>query len=970
MPEKYSPEINDMRREAYSEGSPLQEARKKRDEERKASTKISSRLFGRATSHLEAANRASEEAHRLHLEAKQRIDLAKARWKVDFESTGNAKTDQHLLQWYFERFRGRSEAYPVATDSFIGKSRSEYNAAWLSRELVQNFVDHNPDHPGTLDGVEATEEDLGNNTSRFTIHGNWSFEDPTGIISPHSDKPEGMNTAGGNGIGLKQTAIRLMRDFGAKKFEIQGDEWVANYQLVKKDQVNRELRQVFDLVEKPQNRQLQHDWLVAKLKGSKENNGNSYVIETDNEELIHALRKFNELGVSENNPYLKEPDFKNEEGSIKWILPKDITDKPEGRLFINGQVMNYDHKGDTSDSYWVGPKYMTLQLNNVDYKISVDRPPVNSFELQRYAEKLVNSMTTEQLVEQLKLSEPIWTTTEDEKTGSLGVILKMVSTLGYRSDYKAEDFGSVFGNKYLAAEYSITASQRKQLEERGFILCPSRFSSIGMPKASSELGDFEVATNQKPDAWRSKRTLEKEAEANGVPVAFEQVKAGSGAQLFGLIKERLGQFNPQLVSEPGSNKMRIRLEGSIPPKLLSSILANPTTEEQKALYFIRGVAMKGLTVRALQNMYMSQGEYVTTFALDHDIETKEDSLYVRNIKSASPEGWFIEFEVTDKDRESVLAAFQEAPEAKPATNPQIGIVPARGEVQPTEALAKQPATENENTALAKPRPKAYPTRIVDIELTPEAREIADKLEKEIPDLAETVGKLESIMPKEETRSGVNYRVAMYQELQQSGEIDRVALRNSNYLGSKTLLEILDDYNNVNISTVSVNREVSGAETKLTSLNRRIANVANRFRPSEEMVNNDFEIVMDPEERQLIQLGMLRAYVAFVTDAQFNNDFLLFRGSGTRAINIDKKAIGFHEELLKQEFGKTVMSALHEVAHNEVSNHGPQFISMLQALTARAQERLLSVIEKQSRGEQLDETEQIIQAIYQEWEKMR
>src|SRR5690348_3064248 len=63
-------------------------------------------------------------------------------------------TDANLLQ-YFYRKRGL-DVHPIATDSFLDKSRNEYNAAWLTRELVQNFVDHNPAHPGTLDGVRFT----------------------------------------------------------------------------------------------------------------------------------------------------------------------------------------------------------------------------------------------------------------------------------------------------------------------------------------------------------------------------------------------------------------------------------------------------------------------------------------------------------------------------------------------------------------------------------------------------------------------------------------------------------------------------------------------------------------------------------------------------------------------------------------------------------------------------------------------
>ncbi|MBI2596184.1 hypothetical protein HYW46_05635 [Candidatus Daviesbacteria bacterium] len=83
-------------------------------------------------------------------------------------------TDQKLLQ-YFYRLKG-VDAHAIATDRFLDKSRDEYNAAWLTRELVQNFVDHNPQHPGTLNGVRFTQEPLQNGGMRVRIEGDWPFK--------------------------------------------------------------------------------------------------------------------------------------------------------------------------------------------------------------------------------------------------------------------------------------------------------------------------------------------------------------------------------------------------------------------------------------------------------------------------------------------------------------------------------------------------------------------------------------------------------------------------------------------------------------------------------------------------------------------------------------------------------------------------------------------------------------------------
>ncbi len=68
-------------------------------------------------------------------------------------------TDQKLLQYAFA-LKGE-DVQPITTDKFLDKSREQYNEAWLTREIVQNFVDHNPTEPGTLNGVQITSKDIG-----------------------------------------------------------------------------------------------------------------------------------------------------------------------------------------------------------------------------------------------------------------------------------------------------------------------------------------------------------------------------------------------------------------------------------------------------------------------------------------------------------------------------------------------------------------------------------------------------------------------------------------------------------------------------------------------------------------------------------------------------------------------------------------------------------------------------------------
>jgi hypothetical protein len=202
------------------------------------------------------------------------------------EKIEGVATDQKLLQFFY-KLKG-VDAHAIATDSFLDKSRDEYNSAWLTRELVQNFVDHNPQHPGTLDGVRFSSEPLKSGGRRFRIEGGWPFEDPTGVLSPHSDKPEDRNTAGGNGIGLKQTAIRFLRDFGVQRFEIDGEGWAANYRLAKAADVNAEWS---SMPEVPLHK-VKHDWLLADIQETKPTGRTSILLKRLIQMLLKHLSNF------------------------------------------------------------------------------------------------------------------------------------------------------------------------------------------------------------------------------------------------------------------------------------------------------------------------------------------------------------------------------------------------------------------------------------------------------------------------------------------------------------------------------------------------------------------------------------------------------------------------------------------------------------------------------------------------------
>lgn len=913
-------------------------------------------------------------------------------------------TDQKLLQAFY-RLKG-VDAHPIATDSFLDKSRDEYNSAWLTREIVQNFVDHNPHDPGTLNGVRFTSETLKGDGRRFRIEGDWPFGDPTGVLSPHSEKPENLNTAGGNGIGLKQTAIRFLRDFGVQRFEIDGEGWVVNYRLAKAADVNAEWesRQGQALPHK-----INHDWLLADISEAKQTGKNAYIIETTNPEVIKALEQLPALGVSKENPYLQNMDYENIHGGFKWLPRSDSPEPTRGRLFINGQVMNYKTKGATAEDYWVGPEFVTVQLNNIKYKMSIDRPPLNSFDLGRYVDEMVYPMTKDDLVEQLKHSEHIWAGHVDsgyghERQGAFVVIEKLARRLPYKG-YNANEYQEAFpGKNYIAWDRGVNESQINELETQGYVVCPSYMEELGMPKASSKLGAVEAASNEAPQLSQYKK--EQFAQEFGMEVAYEDFPGvEDSAEFFKLISDRLAS---QLVSteprEGKPNTIRMLMKGKIPRDLLFHSLPNPKGEDQKLLYFLRGMTAHGLDSGLFKKIFTSQGEFVTTFGLGFDSVTDQNILLARNVKNNSDQGFFVEIELD----EEYFAQFQDAfnQSRSQLTEENISSVgttlDASGDKKPwtsededlyLQAIKKDPTTLTDGERLVIQRRDQINKDFGEVPITqPEVPQIerednvvkketsisdAEKarmaqLEIQLPGIVDAVNKLEGLIPESaaESPSGKT-ATEKYLQWRQSDKFYGQLGDNAGYLTGRHLLELVNEQNQANIATVEVVREESLRDKTLDALRSKLKSMVDRMNPAEDDVN-DFDIVLEPNERQLAQLGLLRLYTQLTTGVALPNDLFIYKGTGSKGINLGQKAIGIHESLFDTRFTEALRIFTHEVAHNNpdpLDSHGVTWRHTTESLFATMIDRVSQIATKLESGQSAIPEERVILDMRNEWDKL-
>jgi len=900
-------------------------------------------------------------------------------------------TDQKLLA-HFYRLLG-VDIHPIATDSFLDKSRDEYNAAWLTRELVQNFVDHNKTNPGTLDGVRITSKPIEDGIVQFRIEADWPFNDPTGVLSPHSEKPEGQNTAGGNGIGLKQAAIRLLRDFDVARFEIDGERWIVNYRLAKAEQINRE----WSSMETQQPvYQVKHDWLLADIQESETTGKNAYIIETKDPEVIKALKQLPELGVSKENPYLQEMDFRNQHGGIKW-LPKNSGSAPKGRLFLNGQVMNYGSKGTTADDYWVGPEYVTLRLDNVKYKMNIDRPPVSSYELGNYVDTLVNSMTPNEIIDQIKRSEPIWAGFDDSdfsnRPGALVVIQKLVRKLGWNSEYKKSNFDLIFpNNKYLYLERGVSAKQLEELERKGYIICPSFFKEIGMASVGTMLEPVEAASNIAPNIPQNK--IEQFAQDYGMEVAYEDLSDLSAEDFSRLIKSRFD--NAAVKLDPEHNSVRFDFPVEVSKELLFHALPKPKDEVQKLLYLLRGVAYYGLKTHLIKKIFTTQGEFVTTFGLDFDSVAKDFTLLSRNIKgSRQGRGFVVEIEFedgyldnfTNNDRKKdpimgggVAQGNPDAP-AAPDVNWTIddeqaytiakGKPEGRRSAREIELIMRRGKIEKGLSGIPVSQPEfkgeVRTGRVISREGSLPEEEVARlaQLESQLPGIASAIEKLEGIVSEPEATSQSDViTFEKYLKWRESGNFYGQLENNAGYLSGKHLVDILSEQNKADIAVLQVENNAPD-NSAVSSLQAKLKKIVESMAPSGEKID-DFDIIFEPTPRQLTQLGLLRTFVSMLTGVNIPNDLFIYDGTGSKGINLSKKAIGIHKSLFSTSFTEALSTFTHEVSHNKEMNHEMGFIHVLQALFATIVGKFSDIAAKAGSGGTLSPEERAIVAIQNDW----
>jgi hypothetical protein len=872
--------------------------------------------------------------------------------------------DQRLVETYFRQKYG-SEAVPLATDSFLKKSKAEYCQRWCVRELVQNFADANIHFPATINGVDLEQLDLAAGKQQTLITGNWQFRDYTGLTALHSEKAS-ETSAGGNAIGLKQVVIRMLRDFQVSEFEIGGDGWTLNYHLLDRNEANHFLAGL------GVREQVQHNWLVAEIKSAPSSEVCYYRIVSEDKSLHQALGEFYEVGVCDQNSFLQNAHFTSEKGQIVW---GELGDR-RSRLYMNGQVFAYSFKGDSESSdYWNGPGYVTLRLNNVKYNMSVDRPPLTPFALDTYSRDLLTGMSIPELVQQLHASKHLWTNFRafddldyQNKPYCLRLVQKIVDELGSKvrfgqngtTTYNPDsDFENEFGANLLADHSSLTSTQRQDLQEKGYILCPEFFQKIGMPTALGLLEGHELLAMNRPRNPSS--ALRLVAEEQGLPVATTKFKDTSLASVCSWL---VSQEESKAIEIERSAETQVRLVFpyiSVTDALLRHPIYSPKSTEQKIVHGIRSFVFAGLKAQWLESAHAIIGSHVVTFKKDWDLVAEEEHLLIRLSKCSESRQCVLILDTDAANCDELVRSFDRA-KAPNLSVPTIEVPQLDGDVQ---AKLAEIEIDHGTSALEAQEIEVVPGAEVlgAKERNAERAAILAQVDQQVE--ATTTEALARVAVEESSDSAFTKQVFEQYLLGRENGGVLSALPDSGYLQGATISDLLTQFSSARIAVIDEAESENPGEAPDGSNIRRLSTVLKALAPEDTCIDH-FQIILEPSSRQLLCLHVLREYAALACGVRVPNDLFVYSGTGSKGINVGRKAIGIHEELCQVAFEEAYSTFVHEIAHNYSMKHDNAFIFALQTLLAKSEANLFALAKKQQGATELSEIELRLLAIRDEW----
>lgn len=830
-------------------------------------------------------------------------------------SSSRINNEQTAVRIALDKIFPNSTTYIVNSDRFMDQSAKEnYDAAWIAREVVQNFIDHNPNRQ-TLNGVIFREEELANNVSRFTIEGDWPFHENTGLTTGYS-AGKGEHSAGGNGIGLKQAALLLLREantrsqgFGAQAFQISGDGWALDYTILSQEDLQKHL---------PASKfQFTSGWLVAKENKTDPSDRCTYTIETNNSALKDALRAMPDMGVHSDNPYLKNMDYQSTDVGFKWLGEQE-----NGRIYLNGQVMKFNNKKTDSQESWDTLPGLTISLNQ-EYKITLDRKPFDKYDLKNLLRPAVQEMSTKSIIEQLKKSKELWTSPtalENDNSGALILVELMADSLAWRSDYSKESALEIFGEHYHK-DYSISGSQIADLRKEGKSIVPAYLRVLGFPEASSLIDKTEKIRSESVAAKSSYEITR--AAKDGVIVSSikPNLESKSSEAFFTAFQEFLQAYDYKMDdTDTARTKITVNL-----PDIESVLISHPLNNfnenklEQVFLLKLRGFIEEGLKQGYLsdKDLLIADKDYVYKFGLNRDHITGCEQLILKAYD-----------ENTDMYRKSIadeqilidlgIKALE--------LNSDSSLEKINSNLQPEISLPETNIENTGNTELNSLQSK-------NSEETKEKSGLGTLL---------TIGALVTTVIM-----GMFTAPSWLPKFSNapSSDTPKEALKHDHANSRSQENTKLNDFlKNNNIPSITNADEISQNLDNLissqTSPNVRLSTIQPETDYTGEVPGHNGHTVENLElqtktESETKKIEILSKYIKLSTGIEINPDaILVYTGDGALGLNWNKcSSIGLHRETLKEDFYAALKVMNHELAHcaSNSSGHDLKFRHANEAL---------------------------------------
>ncbi len=353
----------------------------------------------------------------------------------------------------------------------------QWNNDKVARDLLQNFFDG---HGQTLDGVKLHFEPSENGRYKVRIDGKSTYTPDKAVYIGESTKRNDARAAGNYGEGLKMATLKLLKDGGSDNVRIGSDNWKVTYTLTDGNLSDKRV-------------------LAYSLDKTDKYNGNYMEFETSDRELLTSLRNTINRFYNSGNTHFKCPDFENELIGIK-NLPKG----EKGGIYIAGQRFEFDGKYDGLEDIVI---FIKEKPPSDVLDISRDRTSLNKSNFEKIATWLAKDkrFSSNDRVNFLKSLENYWQVvfSFDEKTMDTFVEYFLMYINWPCGERK---INIKFPEKYVAYS-AATPDVVHGLRSKGYKVCKSGFSSIGMPTIRDIIGDARAHEVVIPNDVEKKKIL-------------------------------------------------------------------------------------------------------------------------------------------------------------------------------------------------------------------------------------------------------------------------------------------------------------------------------------------------------------------------------------------------------------------------------------------------------------------------------